>query len=98
MQLQSKKNGGTKMKELKNNVDTEAAFTELEEAKKWYLTKDVLRTKEEYLGDDYKTFCKEFAKYKKEIEQSETLEELAEVLNRYTDTFSDGRENKVVEF
>ena len=42
--------------------------------------------------------CKEFTEYKKEIEQSETLEELANVLNKYTDTYQDGRENKVVEF
>lgn len=87
------------MRELRNNVDEEVCFTELKEAKKWYLPKDnVPCTKEEYLGNDYEGFCKEFAEYKKEIEQSETLDELAEVLNRYTDTFGDGRENKVVEF
>ena len=34
------------MKELRNNVDTEVVFTELKEAKKWYLPKDnVLFTK-----------------------------------------------------
>ncbi len=87
------------MKELRNNVDTEVGFAELKEAKKWYLPKDnVPCEKEEYLGDDYEGFCKEFAEYKKEIEQSETLEELANVLNKYTNTFSDGRKNKVVEF
>lgn len=87
------------MKELRNNIDVEVVFTELKEAKKWYLPKDnVPCEKEEYLGNDYEGFCKEFAEYKKEIEQSETLEELAEVLNKYTDTFGDGRENKVVEF
>ena len=87
------------MKELRNNVDTEVVFTKLEEAKNWYLPKaDVPCEKDEYLNDDYESYCKEFAEYKKDIEQTETLEELAEVLNRYTDTFGDGREGKVVEF
>lgn len=87
------------MKELRNNIDTEKGFTDLQEAKNWYLLKaDVPCEKDEYLGDDYEIYCKEFTEYKKDIEQTETLEELAEVLNRYTDTFGDGRENKVVEF
>ena len=87
------------MKELRNNVDTEVVFTKLEDAKEWYLPKDNIPcTKEEYLGDDYEGFCKEFAEYKIEIKQAETLEELANALNKYTDTYQDGRENKVIEF
>lgn len=86
------------MKILKNNVDTEITFTDLQEAKNWYLPKENIPcTKEEYLDDDYEEFCKQFSEYKEEIEQSETLEELADVLNRYTDDFDDGREHKVVE-
>ena len=34
--------------------------------------------------------------YKKEIEKAETLEELTDVLNRYTDIFEDGRIHKVI--
>ena len=45
-----------------------------------------------------KDFVKNLLNTKKEIEQSETLEELANVLNKYTDTYQDGRENKVIEF
>ena len=87
------------MRELRNNVDTEVVFTKLDEAKKYYLPNEkVPCIKEEYLGNDYENYCKQFSEYKEEIEQSETLEELAEVLNRYTDIFGDGRENKVVEF
>lgn len=86
------------MKELRNNVNTDAVFTKLEEAKEWYLPKDNIPcTKVEYLGDDYEVFCKEFTEYKKEIEQSQTLVELANVLNKYTDIFQDGRENKIKE-
>ena len=35
--------------------------------------------------------------YKNEIEEAETLEELANTLNEYTDTFGDGSEVKVRE-
>lgn len=72
------------MKKLKNNVDYEAAFENLEDAKKYYMP-------------NLKEFpeCKEYAK---EIEDSETLEELSEVLNKYTDIFSDGRNHFIKEF
>ena len=50
------------MRELRKNVDEEVCFTELKEAKKWYLPKDnVPCTKEEYLGNCYEFFFKEFA-------------------------------------
>lgn len=86
------------MKILKNNFDTEVAFTDLQEAKNWYLPKENIPcTKEEYLYDDYEEYCKRFSEYKEEIEQSETLEELADVLSRYTEDFDNGSEYKVVE-
>lgn len=72
------------MKELKNNVDYEAVFENLEEAKKYYMPN---------LGEFPE--CKEYAE---EIEDSKTLEELADVLNKYTDVFSDGRNHFVKEF
>ena len=72
------------MKELRNNVDFEVVFTDLQKAKNYYMP-----NLEEFPE------CKEYAK---EIEESETLEELAEVLNKYTDTYSDGRHHTVKEF
>lgn len=87
------------MKELRNNWDENAAFEKLEDAKNYYLPKEEKPCeKDEYLGDDYEGFCKQYEEYKEEITAAETLEELAAVLNRYTDTFEDGREHKVVEF
>lgn len=86
------------MKELRNNV-TENVFTDLQEAKDWYLPKkDIDCPEEEYLGDDYEGYCRRFTEYKEEIQEAKTLEELADVLNKYTDTFEDGRWNRVVEF
>ena len=72
------------MKELKNNVDYETVFENLEDAKKYYMP-----NLEEFPE------CKEYAE---EIEDSKTLEELADVLNKYSDVFSDGRNHFVKEF
>ncbi len=71
------------MKVLKNNVDNEAKFTDLEEAKKWY-------------KPDLNEFP-ECEQYAQEIEGAETLEELEAVLNKYTDKYGDGRIHEVVE-
>lgn len=72
------------MKELRNNIDKDATFTDLQEAKNYYAP-----NLEEFPE------CK---KYSKEIEEAETLEELAKVLNKYTDAFGDGRNHTVKEF
>lgn len=71
------------MKELKNNVDYESVFADLDVAKKYY-------------SPDLGEFpeCKEYAE---EIQKAEDLEELAQVLNRYTGIFSDGRYHEVKE-
>ena len=72
------------MKELRNYVDYDAVFTDLQKAKDWYMP-----NLEEF---------PECTEYAKEIKDAETLEELAEVLNKYTDTYNDGRLHTVKEF
>ena len=72
------------MKELRNNVDYEAVFTDLQKAKDRYMP-----NLEEF---------PECVEYAKEIEDAGTLEELAEVLNKYTNIFSDGRYHAIKEF
>lgn len=85
------------MKEVRNNVDKTIIFSDLGKMKKYYLPKNNIPcAKEEYLGDDYEKFCEQYLNYKKEIEKAETLEELTDVLNRYTDIFEDGRIHKVI--
>ena len=87
------------MKELRNNVDYEARFDDLEKAKNWYNSNsNPLCSEDEYLGDDYELYCSQFEEYQEEIKESKTLEELATVLNKYTDIFEDGRQHEVVEF
>lgn len=71
------------MKILVNNVDCNAEFESLTEAKNYYKP-DV-----EDLAE-----CDEYAQ---EIEGAESLEELADVLNKYTDLFGDGRSHSVKE-
>ena len=72
------------MKELRNNFDKEVAFDDLNKAKNYYMP----NTEEFSEGKEYA----------QEIEEAETLEELADVLNKYTDIFSDGRNHFVKEF
>lgn len=69
------------MKELRNNIDRELNFDNLEEAKRYYMP-------------NLKEFPEQ-KEYAKKIEVSETLEELASALNSYTDVFSDGRRHFV---
>lgn len=89
------------MKKLVNNYDHEIKFydDELTEAKNYYLSKSDLPCNEsEYLGEDYKGYCEQYAEYKQGIEQAENLEELAEALNNFTDIFDNGSAYKVIEF
>ena len=86
------------MKVLKNKYDYEIKFTDLEEAKYYYTPKeDKPCDKEDYLGEDFACYCEEFNRYKREIANSETLEQLAEVLTRFTDIFDNGSEYYVKE-
>lgn len=69
------------MEELRNNVDSEVTFKDLAEAKIFY-TPNLNEFPE----------CKEYAK---EIKACESLEELADILNSYTDTFGNGAKYEV---
>lgn len=86
------------MKKIVNNVDSELIFYDLEEAKSSILAVQVELDESEYLGADFPGYCQRYAEYLADIEASETLEELARVLNSNTDEFEDGRGWKVVEF
>lgn len=74
------------MKELKNNFDKEISLKSLEEAKKY------LKPNSDFAEVEH------FAEYSAELEESETLEELSDVLNKYTDIFGNGSEWYVYEF
>lgn len=91
------------MKELRNNFDRDAAFSDLQEAKNYYLLSEELLnglTEEDYLGDNFDEYLSKTKEYNKEINEASTLEELATILNSnsYSDLFEDGRYHTVVEF
>lgn len=87
------------MKELRSSTNYEVAFTDLQEAKKYYMPKETTPgTIEDFLGNDWKEYCEQWQKYKHEIVNADSLEELAKVLNKYTDTFDNGSEYTVKEF
>lgn len=82
---------------LKNNYDPDISFDNLAAAKGYYypdatLDKDI-KSPDDYIGDtDFNDYLKSWEKYKKDIKEAETLEKLANVLNRCTDIFGNGSE------
>lgn len=74
------------MRELKNNFDKEISFKSLEEAKKY------LKPSEDFAE------VEGYTEYSAEFEEAANLEELAEVLNKYSDLFGNGSEWYVYEF
>lgn len=67
----------------------ELEFDNLEKAKRYFMPTDNFE-EEDYIGDDYKNDKSRYIQYQDEIETSESLEELAYVLNKYTDIFGNG--------
>ena len=74
------------MKEIRNNYDKEISFETLVEAKKY------LKPSEEFAE------VEGYAEYAAELDEAEALEELADALNKYTDTFGNGSEWYIHEF
>lgn len=72
------------MRELRNNVDHEARFTDLTKAKKYYMPESAEFPEQK--------------EYAVEISEVESLDELADVLNKYSDLFGNGSEYRAVEF
>lgn len=83
---------------LKNSFDKDIYFEDLDEAKKYfkpseeemeeYLNMDPA----EFLGDpeDFEEYKNNFYWYAEKIEYAKTLEELADVLNEYSDIYRNG--------
>lgn len=79
--------------ELRNKFDREISFDNLQDAKQYFFPKREKPCEpEEYLGDNYESYCKVFQAYKVKIRVARDLEELADVLNRYSDAFNNGTE------
>ena len=92
------------MKELRNKWDSELVLESLQDAKRYFTqTEKVLSELDEEIKDAEQSSDFEYAKqlkdlrevtleYNSEIEESKSLEELAKVLNRYTDILGNGTE------
>ena len=79
-----------------NSFDKEAEFESLEEAKEYYYP-EMEMTEEEYTGDNFTEHLKAWEEYKKGIKVAESLQELAGVLNRYSNEFDNSSIWEVVE-
>ena len=82
------------MKYLINNNNTEIVFyeNELQKAKEYYLPNSNILLKENYIGNNYESYVKQYKDYVKEIDACNDIVELCDVLNRYTDLFNNGTE------
>ena len=79
--------------EIRNKFDREISFDNLQDAKQYFFPKTEKPCEpEEYLGENYENYCKAFQAYKVEIKAARDIEELADVLNRYSDVYGNGTE------
>ena len=88
--------GGKIMKILKNGFDQEVWFDDLEMAKSYYAPVEQLQ-ENEFLGDNFENYVKQYNECIQEFDEAKTFEELAIVLNKYTDMFDNGSEWRVVD-
>ena len=82
------------MKYLINNNNTEIVFyeNELQKAKEYYLPNSNILIKENYIGNNYESYVKQYNDYIDAICTCNDIVELCDVLNRYTDLFNNGTE------
>ena len=87
------------MRYLINNNNTEIVFyeNELQKAKEYYLPNSNILLKENYIGNNYESFVKQYKDYIDAICTCNDIVELCDVLNRYTDLFNNGTNFKVKE-
>ena len=87
------------MRYLINNNNTEIVFyeNELQKAKEYYLQNSNILLKENYIGNNYESYVKQYNDYIDAISACNDIVELCEVLNRYTDLFSNGTEYSIKE-
>lgn len=79
----------------------EIEFPGLEEAKNYFYpdseTDKEKKDPDNYTGDNFPDFLKQWEEFKKDISQAETSKELVEAVNRYTDIFGNGTEWEVTQ-
>ena len=84
------------MKILKNGFDKEIWFDDLEKAKSYYVPIEEPQ-ENEFSGDNFENYVKQYHEYVQDFDEAKTLEELAIVLNKYTDMFDNGSEWVVID-
>lgn len=77
---------------IKNNINDEIEFNNINKAKKFIVRQKeyVANNKDGYIGENYELYIEQYQNYMLEIVDADTMEELCDVLNKYTDTFGNG--------
>lgn len=92
------------MKELINSFDKEVSFTNLEDAKQYYYPNAEIdkgtKNAEDFLGEpsEFPEYLKQWDEYKDAIKSAESLEELADALNKWSNIFDNGAVYSVKEY
>lgn len=80
------------MKVLKSNNNNEVLFfdNQLDRAKQYFMPSNSMLLKEDFIGENYNSYVEQFKQYKSELTDCNDIDELAIVLNKYTDIFNTG--------
>lgn len=77
------------------------SFDSLEKAKQYYYPTDEvdanIKNPDNYSGDDFEGYLANWEEYKAEISEAKSLNELADVLTKWSDWFDNGSEYEVIE-
>ena len=84
------------MRYIVNNYDTEIKFDNLMQAKAYMIT-DYKPIEEDYIGDDFECYKKNYEEYINGLSSADNLDELARIWNAYTDMFANGSTYEVKE-
>lgn len=76
------------MEILTNSYDKEIKFDNLAAAKAYYVSD--APAEDEYIGDDFEAYLKDFNDRQEQIRNANTLQELADALNFMSDIFGNG--------
>lgn len=87
------------MKYIYKENEEDVVFYEnhLKDAIKYYMPNNSILLEENFIGDNYGLYVKQYKDYVGELNNCTCIEELCDVLNKYTDIFNNGLQWKIRE-
>ena len=87
------------MKYIYKDNEEDIVFYEnhLKDAIKYYMPNNSILLEENFIGDNYELYVKQYKDYVRELNNCTCMGGLCNVLNKYTDVFNKGLEGKIKE-